>query len=806
MVVLLCLALAGGTWWLRHAIRASLPQLDGTLTVAGLSAPVTVRRDQHGVPHIEAATLTDMLVAQGYVTAQDRLWQMDMIRRASGGELAELLGSKVLEHDRMQRVLLFRRTAERLAATLPAEEHAQLEAYARGVNAFIAASEAAGTLPAEFKLLGYQPRQWTPTDSMLVALSMVQMLDERWHDKLTREQVTRRLGPTLAADLYPVGSWRDHPPVPSGPAITDPQPEIPDVPLDETQTRLRVPLDETQTKLGRPDLLALNQLIEATRGRCSDCAPGSNEWAVSGAHTASGKPLLSNDMHLGHNIPDIWYESDLHAGDYHAAGTTVPGLPFILVGHNAHIAWGYTALYGDTQDVYIEQVDGRGHYLTPGGWQPLRHASETIHVRGGADVTLDVESSDHGPIVTPLLPGETRALAMKWSVYQPQVSGLPIYALNTASDWAGFRNALQNWWAPTLNVIYADDQGHIGYQAVGYIPIRDGGLQAVPVRAQSSGGTGSANDREWTGYVPFDAMPSTLDPAGGLIATANSRVTPDGYPYQLTLEWASPYRNERIWKQLAGRSGLTSEDMIGLQTDVVSPVDQAIGQRFAYAIDHASRTSAKQRAAADLLRSWDGSMKPESAAAAVLTAAKTAFWPAVLRPKIGEDWQLYSWGESEFAREEMIMHEPAAWLPSEYKSWDDFLAAVLAQGLEDAHAPGNLAKWSYGDIHRIQIEHPLYSLLPGFKHASGIGPLPLGGDATTVQQSKGGLGPSQRFTIDWASPDSATENIVMGQSGNPDSAYYRDQWPNWYRGTTFALPFTDAAVAGAAKHTLRLVP
>ena len=199
-------------------------------------------------------------------------------------------------------------------------------------------------------------------------------------------------------------------------------------------------------------------------------------------------------------------------------------------------------------------------------------------------------------------------------------------------------------------------------------------------------------------------------------------------------------------------------------------------------------------------------MAPGSAAAAVLTAAKNAFWPALLKPKIGDDWKLYSWGESEFAREELIMHEPAAWLPAGYKSWDDFLAGVLAQGLDDAHAPGNLAKWTYGDIHQVLIEHPLYGLLPGFRHASGIGPLPLGGDTTTVQQSKGGLGPSQRFTIDWASPDTATENIVMGQSGNPDSAYYRDQWPNWYRGTTFALPFTDAAVAGAAKRTLRLVP
>ena len=281
-------------------------------------------------------------------------------------------------------------------------------------------------------------------------------------------------------------------------------------------------------------------------------------------------------------------------------------------------------------------------------------------------------------------------------------------------------------------------------------------------------------------------------------------MTPDNYPYAISDQWADPYRNERIWKWLAGKNNLKPQDMLTLQTDVYSEVDQELAQRFAYAIDHAKSTTPRLREAADLMRTWDGVLGIDSAPAAILVAAKNAFWPMILQPKIGDDWKLYHWSESEFAREQLITNNPAGWLPSGYATWDDFLAAVVQKGLEGA--PSDLKTWRYGEAHPIDLEHPLYGQIPWFKKWTGTGPQPDSGDITTVKQAGHTFGPSQRFTIDWSNPDAATENIVMGESEDPLSPYYRDQWPYWYQGKTFALPFSAAAVQAQATHTLRLTP
>jgi penicillin amidase len=400
-------------------------------------------------------------------------------------------------------------------------------------------------------------------------------------------------------------------------------------------------------------------------------------------------------------------------------------------------------------------------------------------------------------VLNPLLPGERRTLLLRWDAYDPKSSGIPLFDLDSATDWQSFRQALSVWWAPTLNVVYADDQGHIGYQAVGFIPNRPTGISGTPI---------NDTQHDWQGFIPFDQMPSTFDPANGILATANSRVTPNNYPFQITLEWASPYRNERIWKWLSGKDKLTPVDMLKLQTDVYSEVDQEFAQRFAYAIDHAVKTDARLRQAADLMRSWDGVVGIDSAPAAIVDAAKHAFWPMLLKPKLGDDWQLYEWAASAFAQEEIIMHAPAQWLPKEYATWDDFLAACVSRGLEEAHAPGDLRRWQYGYAHPVEIKHPLYGLLPYFKRWTGTGVQPQSGDTSTVKQVGRAFGPSQRFTMDWSNPDGATENIIMGESGDPLSAYYRDQWPYWYNGKTFALPFTDTSVSASTSHTLRLLP
>lgn len=775
----------GGALWLTHTMRAALPQLDGRVLTPGLSASVTVRRDQHGIPHIQAANLDDLVYAQGYVTAQDRLWQLDMARRMAAGDAAEILGPRLVPHDKLERVLAIRQTAERLTSTLPGPQLRILEDFARGVNAYIDTHQ--DNLPSEFRLLMYKPAHWQPVDSMLVTLSMVQMLDEHWPDKLARERITARLGPALAADLYPTGSWRDHPVISSQPPISAPGQIIPQIPLDATQIGAL-----------RGDLLPVEQMTGGDESACLGCDSGSNEWVVTGSRTTSGKPILSNDMHLPHQIPNIWYELDMQAPGFHAAGVTVPGIPLVIAGHNDHVAWGFTSLFGDTQDIYVEKINPQGEYRgTDGAWHSMEHDRETIRVRFGSNVHVDAERTGHGVVISPLIPGEKRVLALRWSIYDSKAGGFPLLALDTARNWMDFRTALAGWWGPTQNVIYADDQGNIGYQAVGLIPLRPNGLQGVPI---------ADGAHEWQGFIPFDQLPTSFNPPDGILATANARVTPQDFPTPLTLEWGEPFRNERIWKWLEPKDKLTPQDMLTLQTDVYSEVDQEIAQRLAYGIDHSTHADPQLRQAADLLRTWNGVVGIHSAPAAIVASVKRVFLPMLLEPKLGPAWRIYRWGESVYAAEQIIMNEPPAWLPKQYPTWDDFLADLVRQGLRREHAPANLADWRYGYQNPVDIEHPLYGLLPWFRKWTGTGVQPQSGDTTTVKQVARTFGPSQRFTIDWGNVDSATENIVMGNSEDPLSPYYRNQWPYWYRGHTFALPFTDQAVRAQTVHTLELEP
>jgi penicillin amidase len=305
-------------------------------------------------------------------------------------------------------------------------------------------------------------------------------------------------------------------------------------------------------------------------------------------------------------------------------------------------------------------------------------------------------------------------------------------------------------------------------------------------------------------------MPSSVDPPSGFLATANSRVTTGDSKYLITNEWVEPYRIERIYKMLEGRNGLAPKDMLAAQTDIYSEMDQEFGQRLAYAIDHTADVDARLRQAADLMRIWDGKLTADSAAASLVTQARRALWPLILEPKLGKDAASYHWEESNFAEEEIVMHAKADWLPANYKNWDELLTAAVRKGMDDGKATGDVSKWTYGSWHVIDLEHPLARFLPivaGIAtRIAGTGPQPLSGDTTTVKQVGRHFGPSQRFTMDWSNVDGSTENIVLGESSNPYSAYYRDQWNDYYGGTTFALPFTPAAVGAQTRHTLRLAP
>jgi penicillin amidase len=846
-------------------MRDNLPQLDGSLTVYGLAAPVTVDRDARGVPHIRAASLDDLVFAQGFVTAQDRLWQMDLLRRYAAGELAAILGPSGLGHDRLQRTLQLRTAAENAFVTLPADQKHWLEVYARGVNASIAAQH--DRLPIEFRLLGYRPDPWDPRDSLLVELSMFQDLTTSFPDKLAREALAAHLPPQLIADLYPVGSWRDHPPGASIPDVTSPQPEIKDIPLDESQSKLRRPATGS---ISSANLLALMQTLALFHPPCAGCVAGSNGWAVSGSRTASGKPMLSSDMHLSLAVPELWYEADLEAPspapltEFHAAGVTLPGVPFVIAGHNAHVAWGFTNLGADVQDIYIEHTRGTpsgAQYQTPGGdWLPVRYRTEVIHVRGAADDTLSVPLTRHGnidtPIVTSIYPGERRSLSLAWTIYDPANITDPFFLVDTASDWTAMLSAFSAWGGPAQNLMYADDQGHIGYHAVGRIPIRGDVNNPAPLAPVPTDATApDAAAHQWAGYIPFDQLPQAFDPPDGVLATANARVTPDGYRYPITLDWKAPYRTERIYKVLeagapndsgatpsqAGqaKSLLTPADMLALQNDDFSEIDLVLAQRFAYAIDHATgplKNDKKLHQAADLLRAWNGHVDAGAPAPAIVNAARDAFWALLLVPRllpqvaaqlangaelnklhlpadaalVGNLWTAYTWGERDSVEEQLVTGTPARWLPAGYIDWNDFLAAVVQRGLNDAHAPRDLSTWQQGKAFPLDIEHPIFSHSAMVQRLiavpTGTGPQPQSGDLTTVKQVGAAFGPSERFTADLSDPDRTTLNLVLGQSGNPASPWYMDQFQDWLHGRTYPLPFTPAAVQPTITHSLTLTP
>jgi penicillin amidase len=807
LLVAVLLAAATGIFWLYHAEREALPDMDGILHVAGLSAPVTIRRDAHGVPHIDAATQDDLFLAQGYVTAQERLWQMDMFRRHADGNLAEILGPKLIRHDQIQRTLEIRRSAQRFYASLPPDDRHRLDVYARGVNDFIAQAEATGKLPAEFKLLHYRPQPWTGTDSVSVGLMEVQELDTHAATKLDRWLIEQRLqNPKLEADLYPVGSWRDHPPTGVDLDLSQPHQEPPEQDEDEQNGtsnawNSRAIPSPAQAVLGLKSIAFRSDwnAVMAALGRpdCTGCAMGSNEWVISGKHTASGKPLLSNDMHIQLTEPNIWFMAGLRAPGFDAAGVTLPGYPFVIAGHNEHVAWGFTVLYADVQDLYFETLDGKGNFLAADGtWKRLQVDRETIRVRFGKDVTVNVESTDHGPLVNDLMQ-VARPVALKWNLYDPSLHTIPLYAMNVAQDWAEFSAALADWCYPGQNLVYADDQGHIAYHAIGKVPQRPGGLMGVPI---------SDHAHEWQGYIPFDDLPNAYDPPSGFLATANSRVTTAQTPYPLTLEWIDPYRVERIYKMLDGRDGLRPQDMLAAQTDIYSGLDQEMAQRFAYAIDHTDTADARLRAAADLLRSWDGRVTVNSAAPSIVDRARDALWPLLLKPKLGDLWKDYHWGESIYAQEQIVVDAKSGWLPPGYKDWNALLTEAVREGMQEGKAPTDVRRWRYGDWHVVDIRHPLAMFVPLLGRFANTGPLPESGDTTTVKQVSPFIGPSQRFIMDWSNIDGSTENIVLGESSDPLSAYYRDQWSAWYNGTTFPLPFTPSAVMKQTTHTLQLEP
>ncbi len=853
------IVVAGSLYWMA---RRPLPQLDGSISVPGISSKVRVVRDEHGVPTIEASTFEDLFFAQGYVTAQDRLWQMDILRRAAAGELSEIIGESTVKMDREERILGLRQAAEAAEKNMSARDRAYFDAYARGVNAFLDSHR--DRLSLEFRLMKYTPHPWTPTDSLLVGARMVQDLNHySYRRALTREKILAKLGPELTADLYVNSSWRDRPPTEARRIDVTPaknshndedDDDDEDVDPDSANKKLISALPSNAASA-----LPFGFDQEASDQEFFDqevfdsLRPGSNNWVVSGQHTTTGKPLLSNDMHLDHQMPNLWFEAHLKSGDFDVAGVTLPGVPFVIVGHNRRIGWGFTNVGPTVEDDFIEEFNAQGEYKTPKGWIEPQHRTETIRVKGKPDVVFDVVTTRHGPIIdellpasllpgdlipdslhpndllphnllgnplhpTKLLPGESRKIALRWTLQDGE--GLVFFDVDSAQNWDEFRKAFSNFGAPGQNVMYADVDGHIGYQATGHIPIRKTGDGSLPVE-------GSDDAHEWIGWIPYDDMPHVYDPPEGILATANGRITPDGYKYSISTEWEAPWRTDRIYRVLESGKKFAPADMLALQMDVSSTYDRFCADKFVYAVDHAPKVSDRAKRAIEILRDWDGRMSADSAAPTIEVNARQELVWLLLSPKLGAtgvgpdrgvlSWKSYRWGMSSVWLENVLTKQPARWLPPGYSDYGSLLTAAIENVVKQQggyldngdpvyHSPADLNQWKWGKFYPVEIDHPVLKRLPVIAGFTGPGLHPLSGDTFTVKQVGRNFGPSERATWNFADFDKSRLNLVTGESGIFLSRYYMDQWTAWYGGSTFAFHFSQSAVERHRKHEMTLIP
>ena len=797
-ILALAFLLAGAGWWI---LQRALPQLDGSVALPGLRAEVSVERDALGVPHIRAQSLEDLVLAQGYVLAQDRLWQMDLLRRAAAGDLSEIFGPVALEHDRENRAFGFRQAAEACVAAMPAERRALFEAYARGVNLYIA--ERRGRLPAEFVALRYEPHPWTPVDSLLIAANLYKELTGFWKDQMLRAEVSRIVGPDLAHDLYAATAdspW-DHPLVGLAPPADTHGP----APAKSAAARARESLLASNA-LSLP--LAPESLWTPADGdlplfeQTSRAAGGSNNWVVAGARTASGKPMLANDTHLGWSVPCVWYMLHLTAPGWNVQGFTFPGAPLVVIGHNDRIAWGFTNNFADVQDVFIETFRSPTSldYRVNGDWQTASVRHELIHVRGQRDELLDVLVTRHGPVIR--RDGPT-GFAIRWTATDPGGLDVTYSALGQAQNWAEFVKLIRRNPGPAQNAVYADVDSHIGYVVASKVPVRRSPTGGVPV-------SGDTDDHEWTGYIPLEELPNLFDPPDGMIATANARVVGPAYRWFLTENCMAPYRVARIYDLLRGRKGLRPADFIKIQTDIYSYPHVQLALELKKARGHVHPADAQTDFILAMEENWNGFADKEAVVMSFLEFTRRALLANLLRPHLGQDVGKYQWMRSEVFLENVLRERPARWLPPQFKSYDELLissADLAVQKLEAASRPSGPARreWAWGVFNILRMNHPL-GRSGILERALSIGPLPISGSAFSVKQIAPTFGPAMRFVADLADWDAALMNITSGESGQVLSANYRDQFPAWYDGRGVPSAFTDAAEQPKDVHRLRLLP
>lgn len=807
-----------GVWfWTGHVT----PSLGGQERLAGLTKPVQIEFDRYAIPHVYAASADDAWAAMGYLHGRERLWQMELYRRAAGGRLSELFGERLLPFDRRFLRLGLRRAAAAEFARATPRVRAALERYAGGVNAAVQADGQWG-LPVEFSVLRTRPERWDPVDSLAISKLMAWRLGENHSGELVRYELENRFSPGEVAQLTGTPpAW--------APVIVQSSNEPPQTKAGFTIGSGRLQ-PAWRPEGGRDDGHdARTRLPEGLEWLASGSRALSNSWVVAGSRTAAGRPLLANDPHLGVEIPSIWYEAHVVASDLDVAGVTIPGIPFIVIGHNRHIGWGLTNVGADVQDFYIERLDaGRQHYLKDGAWVPLTVEAYDIPVRGGTQERFRVFLTNHGPIADAGVWDEPLAemngaalseqpLALRWDVIMHGDTSSTFDALARAANWEEFLAAVRQLGSPAQNFVYADVTRNIGYAMAGLVPLRQAGDGSAPV-------SGSAAGHEWRAFIDPSMLPTAFNPASGAIVTANNEVD-RRFPELITRDWVSPFRAARVWQMLDGQNDLDLKAVQAMQSDRVNAAAALVlpAVDAAFAAASVAKRDQSVTVPLDRLRLWDRQVDGRP----VVTLYETflsALWRSTFVDEMGEQMfqRFYRWGARErYTGLYMIIGDPSShwWddvaTTDRKESRDDIIARAAQSAMRTLNERfGPEADWNWDTLHVVIFAHPLSAGGWPLRWFFSRGPVPITGDGETVNKTTVDLlqpystteMASYRQILDVGSWDDSVGVIPTGQSGHPRSPHYFDQSPLWRAGRYHPLPYSRQAVVNAVVSRLLLSP